>query len=141
MTIKRIFKFLTLSLSFVLTTPVFADNSAKWVQCVAFSPDGKRVGAGNDEGRLWVVEAATGKSVLECKGVVSVPTAVAWSRNGRSFAVGGWNGVVTVREAKTGKLLQTLKGHNTAVISVAISPDGRRAVSGSKGELNFWELK
>jgi len=37
-------------------------------------------------------------------------------------------------------LLQTLKGHTASVISVAISPDGRRAVSGSKGELKFWEL-
>ena len=56
--------------------PLTVKGPVKWVQCVAFSPDGKRVVAGNDEGRLWVVEALTGKSVLECKGMVSAPTAV-----------------------------------------------------------------
>ena len=91
-------------------------KSQKWLQCLAFSPDGKRVVAGNDEGRLWVVEAATGKSVVECKGVVSAPTAVAWSRDGRSFAVGGWNGVVTVREAKTGKMQARWRGHTKNIL-------------------------
>ena len=34
-------------------------KSKKWVQCLAFSPDGQRVVAGNDEGRLWVVDASS----------------------------------------------------------------------------------
>ena len=42
---------------------------------------------------------------------------------------------------RTGALLRTLKGHTATVISVAISPNGDRAVSGSKGELKFWDLK
>jgi len=48
---------------------------------------------------------------------------------------------VRVWDLRTGKLRQTLRGHTAAVISLAISPDGRRAVSGSKNELKFWELK
>ena len=122
--------------------PVTVKGPAKWVQCVAFSPDGKRVVAGNDEGRLWVVEAATGKSVLECKGVVSAPTAVAWSWDGRSFAVGGWNGVVTIREAKTGKVQARWRGHTENITSIVFSADGHYLATGSGDDTaKVWSVK
>ena len=111
--------------------PVVAAGPQKWVQCVAFSPDDQRVVAGNDEGRLWVVDARAGKMVLQMKDVASAPTAVAWSHKGALIAVGGWRRVVSVREAKSGKLLARWRGHKENITSIVFSIDDKYLATGS----------
>ena len=93
------------------------------MQCLAFSPDGNRVVAGNDEGRLWVVEARTGKTVLECRDVLTAPTAVAWSPDGKHLAMGGWVGLITVRDAQTGAVQTRWRAHRENVTSIVFSAD------------------
>jgi len=66
---------------------------------------------------------------------------LALSAKGERMVSASDDRTVRVWDLRTGKLRQTLRGHTAAVISLAISPDGRRAVSGSKNELKFWELK
>ena len=122
--------------------PLAVKGPAKWVQCVAFSPDGKRVVAGNDEGRLWVVNAVTSKTVLEFKGMLTAPTAVAWSHDGRSLAVGDWSGVVTVREARSGKAQARWRGHKENVTSIRFSADDHYLATGSGDDTaKIWSVK
>ena len=122
--------------------PVTIKGPAKWVQCLAFSPDGSRVVAGNDEGRLWVVEARTGKTVLECRDVLTAPTAVAWSPDGKHLAMGGWVGLVTVRDAQTGAVQTRWRAHRENVTSIVFSADNQYLATGSGDDTaKVWSVK
>ena len=122
--------------------PVVAAGLQKWVQCVAFSPDGQRVVAGNDEGRLWVVDARAGKMVLQMKDVASAPTAVAWSHKGALIAVGGWRRGGSVREAKSGKLLARWPGQKENITSIVLSIDDKYLATGSGDDTaKVWSVR
>ena len=134
-----IFLFLTIGL---LGATEISLKTQKWVQCMAFSPDGQRVVAGNDEGRLWVVDARTAKTVMQIKDVASVPTAVAWSHQGTLIAVGGWRGVGSVREAKSGKLLAGWRGHKENITSIVFSRDDKYLATGSGDDTaKVWSVR
>src|SRR5260370_15793082 len=92
---------------------------------VAFSPDGKRIVAGRNDGTAKVIDARTGAVLLELKGrprvanVVLVNTGVltvAFSPDGTRIVTGGTTGgfgtgEASVWDARTGAELLELKGH------------------------------
>jgi WD40 repeat protein len=98
------------------------------VNCVAFSPDGRRLACGGEE--VTVREASTGQLVLSLRGHSDVVQAVAFSPDGRRVASASRDRTVRVWDAADGRPLLTLEGHTGGVTSVAFSPDGRRVASG-----------
>ena len=134
-----IFLFLTIGL---LGATEISLKNQKWVQCLAFIPDGQRVVAGNDEGRLWVVDARTAKTVMQIKDVASVPTAVAWSHKGKLIAVGGWRGGVLVCVAKSGMVLARWSGHKENITSIVFSRDDKYLATGSGDDTaKVWSVR
>ena len=99
------------------------------VTAVAWSPDGKRIATGADDGvRVWDVVTGEGLFSLEHGSKVR---SVAWSPDGRRIAAAS-DGGVRVLDAVTGEELLNLE-HSSQVDSVAWSPDGSRIATGSDG--------
>lgn len=121
---------------------VVVKGQKKWVSCVAFSPDGKNVAATNAEGRLWMVEASTGKLVWERRDMATIPIVVAWSHHGRLVAMGGWNGIISLRVAKTGKVISHWPGHKENITSIVFSADDRFLATGSGDDTaKVWSVR
>jgi WD40 repeat protein len=102
------------------------------VRSVAFSPDGKTILTGNDDGtaRLW--DATSGTLLRTLQGDRDDVLSVAFSPDGRSVLTAS-RGDKTAQlwDATSGARLRTLQGHTGDVFSAAFSPDGKTVLTGS----------
>ncbi|KAL0952820.1 hypothetical protein HGRIS_007045 [Hohenbuehelia grisea] len=105
----------------------------------AFSPDGRYVAYGAEEGVMLVLDTESGEQAfeaitfepLEDRDVVRLFPSIAISKD-NVVAVAVKQGPVLLIDAADGEELQKLTGHAAEVIIVAFSQDGRRLYSGSE---------
>jgi WD40 repeat protein len=108
---------------------------------VAFSPDGRAVLTGSQDGaaRLW--DAATGRTLgppLEHQGPVE---AVAFSPDGRAVLTGSQDKTARLWDAATGRPLGPPLTHQGPVHVVAFSPDGKAVLTGSQDKTaRLWHV-
>jgi WD40 repeat protein len=93
--------------------------------CVVFSPDGRTLAYGADDGaaRLW--DLATGKERALLKGHAKAVTDAAFTPDGGTLATASLDATVRLWDVATGQHIATLKGHKGPLASVVFSPDGR----------------
>src|SRR5262245_22864076 len=126
----------------------FGLSEDEWPHCVAFSPDGGKVFAGTNKGRLWIWEVKKGavpeKVRLSSGGLLTGSVlSLAISLDGSRALAGCADHRVRVVDLGTAKVTHILRGHDTPVFSVSFSRDGQRALSGSSGNGTIfqWDLK
>jgi WD40 repeat protein/serine/threonine protein kinase len=124
------------------------------VNCVALSPDGKRLASGGREPvvRLW--DADTGKELANLLGHTNAITTVAFSPDGGTLASGSGDGSVRLwdmsrvpssppagRPARLDERT-VLQGKQGTVYCVAFSPDGKTlATADQDGTLQLWNVR
>jgi WD40 repeat protein len=104
------------------------------VYSVAFSPDGKRIVSGSNDGTLKLWDAQDGHEILALKGPTRV-VSVAFSSDGSRIASAYLDRTVKVWDAATGQEKLSLRGNFLSQPTVAFCPDGKCiVVSGTQDD-------
>jgi RNA polymerase sigma factor (sigma-70 family) len=114
------------------------------VMSLAFSPDGRLLVTGNQDGTLSLWDVASGKEVRRFRQGGQV-FSVAFSPDGKVLATGGGErgkaGEVRLWDAASGRELTALREHEDLIVSVAFAPDGRSLAAGSRdGLVTLWDV-
>ena len=111
------------------------------VNGVAFTPDGTRLvfACGS---KAAVVDAGSGKSLVELAGHTDEVSSVAVSADGTRIVTGSDDHTARVWSAADGAPVATLSGHTGSVSAVAISADGGLVVTASADATAIvWDVK
>lgn len=102
------------------------------VQCIAWSPDSRRLATGGNNEVIKVWDVRSGSLSLRLQGHSDFVQGVAWSPDGFYLASASADEKIYIWDALQGGSPQyTLTGHTDTVYSVAWSPDGRQVASAS----------
>ena len=114
---------------------------------VSFSPDGRLLVQGDDQGMLRVWDVHSGSCLKAFQGHAGRIWSVTFSPDGKTFATGGDDKIVKLWEIgkeaeKEGvPCLKTFKVHTTMVWSVTFNPDGRMLASGGfERTVKLWQV-
>lgn len=105
---------------------------------LAFSPHGKILAVGYQEGRIQLWEPSSSGNVHILLGHSIGVTALAFSPDGRRLFSSGWDRTVRVWDLATRQQCFTFGRHPRHVRTIALSPDGKTLVSSSSRMVRFW---
>jgi formylglycine-generating enzyme required for sulfatase activity len=117
------------------------EGHPSWINCVTFSPDGKRLASASNDKTAKVWDLATGERLVTFDKHQSIVGCVRFSPDGLLVASSDQDDPVRVWEAMTGREIATLTGLHGGPRDwfVQFSPEGRWIYSAKEGTLKAWE--
>src|SRR5262249_14379398 len=120
--------------------PVRQEGHKGKVFTVAFSPDGKKVVSGSEDGCVKFWDTATGKVKLTLPTQRSrAVTSLRYAVGGNTLALGRDDGVVEVWDLDSRTRTAGFKGASGRVGSLVFSPDGKVVVSARQEGTVEWD--
>jgi WD40 repeat protein len=122
-------------------------SKGRYVNSIAFAPDGKTLAAGTTDGTIYFWQTATGKEIGTVPGNnrSAIRQGIAFSPNGKIVAACAPDGALCLWEAPGGKKLFRLgTGTQQGVPSVVFSPNGKLVAAtdpGYQGRGRVWEVE
>ena len=108
---------------------------------VAFSPDGRILAAGCENGTVMLWDTESWSVIRMLEGHSSSVSSVAFSPDGRTLASGSGDNTIKLWDVDSGTEKRTIEGYSSLVYSVAFSPDGRTLASGSNDNtIKLWDV-
>lgn len=109
---------------------------------LAFTPDGKTLISGSQDGKVRFWDVATKKERLQLDARLWMIRSMALSRDGRTLAVGAVYNAVRLWDVANGQeLFRGASGHDAAINALAFAPDGRRLATGSDNrQICLWDI-
>ena len=98
----------------------------------AFSPDGRFMATGKDDGNIKIRNASSGREIVTLASVRGGARQLCFSPDGMALAAAGDDGTVRIFGGDTGEVRYKLTGHKGAVREMAFSRDGTRFATGSE---------
>ena len=93
-------------------------------------------------GTARVLDAATGKTLVELRGTQGLINRASFSSDGSLIVTAGADGTARVWDAATGALVAQLRADGASLNAVAFSPDATRVVAGrSDGRAVIWDVR
>ena len=116
------------------------------VNSVAFSPNGRTLASGADDGtvKLWNVNTRTNIATFRHGGQGSSINSVAFSPDGRTLASGGgvhyYNHTIELWNIASQTNIATFTDHPDYIRSLAFSPDGTILATGGNKTIKLWNV-
>lgn len=111
------------------------------VCCLAFSPNGKLIASGGNDGTIHLYDLKGNAIGVLCEHKQEV-NSLAFSPDGNLIVAGSIDGVLCLWNLEGNLVAQPWQGHKQGVIAVAFSREGDRLVSvGCDGTIGFWDCQ
>jgi WD40 repeat protein len=107
------------------------------VNCVAFSPNGRKIAAGLYDNTIRIFDAHTGTVLRTLTGHTMHVMCVAFSPDNTLIATGSIDGTVRIWNPLSGVCLQVLN-HSSRVYDLVFSPNSTQLLSTSHDEVFLW---
>ena len=123
-------------------SPPLPANPKPAVNSVVFTKDGKTLVVGGGDGRIRLLNAATGNVQRTLSGHTNAIYIAVFSPDEKLLASSSRDLTARVWDVASGRELRKFTGFRCSVKSVAFTPDGRTvAASGNDGMIKLWDLK
>ena len=110
------------------------------VRDAAFSPDGRTISTGSEDGTAVLWDAQSGEVLHRLEGHTASVNMARFSPDGQLVATSSFDNSIRFWDVNTGNEVNRLTGHQGGAVALAFTPDGKFIVSGDQELIRLWDI-